>query len=133
VSSAVSNAAGFGSPGLASAVRATIEDTIHFHTVPDYLAAAMAARGGKAVNGTFEAVKCVRNAGHDDFKRLVVFVSADFALSHTHTSMLTDKRSLTEQTLWQSAAVFRYITSANESELIGELAKVRLSLKQLLL
>ena len=65
-----------------SAVGAAEIPTFRFDPVPDDAAAAMVAFGSKGVDGTLEAIESVRPIVHNDHKRFVVVVSADFANSH---------------------------------------------------
>jgi hypothetical protein len=50
--------------------------------MPDYPARAMTARGSDGMDCALKAIEYVTFAGLDDLKRLVVFVSTDFALCH---------------------------------------------------
>src|SRR5262245_42546076 len=54
----------------------------------DDFAAAMGAGRRQGVDCALETVECVRSARHDDLERLVVLVSADFALCHAAVSFL---------------------------------------------
>ena len=62
---------------------AAIDLSVGFHTVPDNPAVAVWAHGRERVNRTFEAIECVMLSGYDHFKRLVIFIFANFACSHT--------------------------------------------------
>jgi hypothetical protein len=57
--------------------------SVSFDPVPDDPATAMRTYGCQRVDRALEAVKRVALAANDDFKRLVVFVLANFACSHT--------------------------------------------------
>jgi hypothetical protein len=48
----------------------------------DNPATAMRAFRGERVDRALEAVECMRFAGEDDLKRIVVVVAADFTLGH---------------------------------------------------
>ena len=62
----------------------TAEDfSVRFHTVADDTAAAVRANRRQRVNCALEAIKGMAFSAHDDFKRLVIIVLADFAFSHT--------------------------------------------------
>ena len=57
--------------------------SVSFDPVPDDPAIAMRTYGRQGMDRALEAVKRVTLAAHDDFKRLVVFVLANLACSHT--------------------------------------------------
>lgn len=57
--------------------------SVGFHTVPDDSAVAVRAHWCQRVDRALEAIEDVMLAGNDHFKRLVVFIFADFAFSHT--------------------------------------------------
>ena len=57
---------------------------IGFHAVSDYPAAAVWANRRERVDCALEAIEGVTLAGNDYFKRLVIFIFADFAYSHTY-------------------------------------------------
>jgi len=62
----------------------TAEDfSVRFHTVADDTAAAVRANRRQRVDCAFEAVESVTLSAHDDFKRLVIIIPANFAFSHT--------------------------------------------------
>ena len=62
----------------------TAEDfSVRFHTVADDTAAAVRANRRQRVNCALEAIERVALSAHDDFKRLVIIVLADFAFRHT--------------------------------------------------
>ena len=49
----------------------------------DDTAIAVRTNGREGVDRALEAIKDVALSGHDDFKRLVIIVLADFAFGHT--------------------------------------------------
>jgi hypothetical protein len=57
--------------------------SVGFHTVPNDSAVAVRADRRQCVDRTFEAIECVMLSGYDHFKRLVIFIFANFACSHT--------------------------------------------------
>ena len=63
-------------------MNAAIDLPIGFHTVPDDPAVAVRADRRQRVDGAFEAIECVMLSGYDHFKRLVIFILANFACSH---------------------------------------------------
>ena len=54
-----------------------------FDTVADDSAITVRANRRQRVDCAFEAIEGVTLSGHNDFKRLVVFVLANFACRHT--------------------------------------------------
>ena len=70
-------------PGRARAVDAAENLSLRFHAVPDDSAVAMRTNRRQRVYRALEAVERVMLAGNDHFKRLVIFVFANFACSHT--------------------------------------------------
>jgi hypothetical protein len=64
-------------------MNAAIDLPIGFHTVPNDPAVAVWADGRQRVDRAFEAIECVMLSGYDHFKRLVIFIFANFACSHT--------------------------------------------------
>ena len=64
---------------LVRTTSAAIEIAFRFNAVADDFAAAMRAFGRQRVDGAFKTVKKVRGAVPDDFQRLVVIISANFA------------------------------------------------------
>jgi hypothetical protein len=64
-------------------MNATIDLSIGFYTVPDDPAIAVWADWGQRVDRAFEAIECVMLSGYDHLKRLVIFIFANFACSHT--------------------------------------------------
>jgi hypothetical protein len=57
--------------------------SIRFHAVADDPAVAVRANRRKRVDRALEAIEGVMLAGDDYFKRLVIFIFANFACSHT--------------------------------------------------
>jgi hypothetical protein len=57
--------------------------SIGFHAVADYSAVAVRANRRERVDCALEAIERVMLAGDDYFKRLVIFIFANFACSHT--------------------------------------------------
>jgi hypothetical protein len=57
--------------------------SVGFYTVPHDPAMAVRAHRRQRVDRAFEAVECVMLSGYDHFKRLVIFILANFACSHT--------------------------------------------------
>ena len=64
-------------------MNAAIDLPIGFHTVSDDSTIAVRADRRQRVDRAFEAIECVMLSGYDHFKRLVVFIFANFACSHT--------------------------------------------------
>ena len=69
--------------GGTRAMNATIDLPIRFHTVPHDPAVAVRADRRQRVDRAFEAIECMMFSGYDHFKRLVIFILANFACSHT--------------------------------------------------
>jgi hypothetical protein len=67
----------------ARAVNATEDLSVGFHTVPHDSAIAVWADRRQRVNCAFEAIERVVLSSYDHFKRLVIFIFANFACSHT--------------------------------------------------
>ena len=65
------------------AVNAAIDLPIGFHAVSNDSAVAVRADRRQRVDRAFEAIECVMFPGYDHFKRLVIFILANFACSHT--------------------------------------------------
>ena len=65
-------------------MNAAIDLSVGFHAVPDDPAVAVWADRRERVDRAFEAVEGVILSGYDPFKRLVIFILANFAFSHTH-------------------------------------------------
>jgi hypothetical protein len=57
--------------------------SIGFHAVADYPAVTMWAHRRERVDCALEAIEGVMLAADDYFKRLVIFIFANFAYSHT--------------------------------------------------
>ena len=72
-------------------VRTAEETAANLDSVSDDSASAMLADRGYRLDSTFEAVKRMPRASGNQFKTLVVIVSANFA--HRHVSLLQKKRS----------------------------------------
>jgi hypothetical protein len=62
---------------------ATEDLSVRFDAMPDYPAVAMWAHRRERVDCALEAIEGVMLAGDDYFKRLVIFIFANFASSHT--------------------------------------------------
>jgi hypothetical protein len=69
--------------GLACAVDTTEDLSVRLDAVADDTAVAVRANRRQRMDRTFEAVESVTLSAHDDFKRLVIFVLANFACRHT--------------------------------------------------
>ena len=69
--------------GRACAVDTTEDFSIRFNAVTDNTAVAVGANRRKRVDCALEAIKGVTLSMHDDLKRLVIIVLADFAFRHT--------------------------------------------------
>ena len=67
---------------LFRAVRAAEEFALRLRAVANYLATAVGASRRERVNGTFKRIEPVRFSSNGDLHRLVVFISAGFALRH---------------------------------------------------
>jgi len=70
-------------PGSARAVDTAEDLLVCFNAVSDDSAMAVRANRRQRVDRALEAVERVMLAGNDHFKRLVIFVFANFACSHT--------------------------------------------------
>ena len=57
--------------------------SVGFDAVPDDPAIAVWADWRQRVDRAFEAIECVMLSGYDHLKRLVIFIFANFACSHT--------------------------------------------------
>jgi hypothetical protein len=66
-------------------MNATIDLPVGFHTVPHDPAVAVRADRRQCVDRAFETIECVMFSGYDHFKRLVIFILANFACSHTQS------------------------------------------------
>jgi hypothetical protein len=64
-------------------MNATEDLSIGFHAVSDDAAVAVRADRRQRVDRAFETIECVMLSGYDYFKRLVIFIFANFACSHT--------------------------------------------------
>ena len=64
-------------------MNAAIDLFVGFHAVPDDPAVAVWAHRRQRVDCAFEAVERVMLSGYDHFKRLVIFILANFAFGHT--------------------------------------------------
>jgi hypothetical protein len=64
-------------------MNATIDLSIGFHTVPDNSAFTMRADRRQRVDRALEAIECVMLSRDDYLKRLVIFILANFACTHT--------------------------------------------------
>ncbi len=64
-------------------MNAAIDLCVGFHAMPDDPAVAVRANRRQCVDRAFEAIECVMLSGYDHFKRLVIFIFANFACSHT--------------------------------------------------
>jgi hypothetical protein len=64
-------------------MNAAIDLSVRFHAVPDDPAIAVWADRRQRVDRTFEAIECVMLSGYHHFERLVIFIFANFACSHT--------------------------------------------------
>jgi hypothetical protein len=68
---------------FARAVDAAEDLSVSFNAMTNDPAIAMRANRRQRVDGALETVESVTLPGHDHFKRLVVFVLANFACTHT--------------------------------------------------
>ena len=64
-------------------MNATEDFSVGFHTVPNDSTIAMWADWCQRVDRALEAIEGVMLAGYDHFKRLVIFIFANFTCSHT--------------------------------------------------
>ena len=69
--------------GRACAVDTTEDLSVRFDAVADDTAVAMGAYRRQRVDRALEAIENVTLTAHDHFKRLVIFVLANFAFGHT--------------------------------------------------
>jgi len=69
--------------GRTRAMNAAIDLPISFHTVPHDPTIAVWADRRQRVDRALEAIERVMLSGYDHLKRLVIFVFANFACSHT--------------------------------------------------
>ena len=56
--------------------------SVGLHAVADHPAVAVRANRRQRVDRAFEAIEGMTLAGNDHFKRLVIFILANFACSH---------------------------------------------------
>ena len=59
--------------------------SVRFHAMPDYAAIAVRTNRRQRVDCALEAIEGVTLPGHDHFKRLVIFILANFTCSHTQS------------------------------------------------
>jgi hypothetical protein len=64
-------------------MNAAIDLSVGFYAMPDNPAVTVRADRRQRVDRAFETIECVMLPGYDHFKRLVVFILANFACSHT--------------------------------------------------
>ena len=64
-------------------MNAAIDLSVGFHAMPDDPAVAVWADRRQRVDRALEAIECVVLSGYDHFKRLVIFILANFTCSHT--------------------------------------------------
>jgi hypothetical protein len=57
--------------------------SIRLYAMPHDPAVAVRTNRRQRVDRAFEAIECVMLSGYDYFKRLVIFILANFACSHT--------------------------------------------------
>jgi hypothetical protein len=72
-------------PALRAQWDAAKDLSVSFNTVPDNPAVAMRANRRQRVDGALETVEGVVLPADDHFKRLVIFVFANLACSHTQS------------------------------------------------
>ena len=65
------------------AMNAAEDFAVGFHPVPNDSTIAMRANWCQSVDRAFEAIERVMLTGYDHFKRLIIFILANFACSHT--------------------------------------------------
>lgn len=71
--------------GRTRAMNAAEDLSLRFDTVSDDPAIAVRAHWRQRMDRAFEAIECVMLSGYDHFKRLVIFILANFTCSHTIT------------------------------------------------
>jgi hypothetical protein len=71
--------------GGTRAMNAAEDLSVGFHTMPHDSTIAVWADRRQRVDRAFEAIECVMLSGYDHFKRLVIFILANFACSHTES------------------------------------------------
>lgn len=64
-------------------MNAAIDLSVGFHAMADDPAVAVWADRRQRVDRAFKAIERVMLSGYDHFKRLVIFIFANFACSHT--------------------------------------------------
>ena len=64
--------------------------SVGFHTVPNDSTIAMRTDWCQRVDRALETIEGVMLAGYDHFKRLVIFIFANFACSHTQLFRASD-------------------------------------------
>jgi hypothetical protein len=64
--------------------------SVGFHAVSDNSAVAVRTDRRQRVDCAFEAIEGVMLSGYDHFKRLVIFILANFACSHTQLFRASD-------------------------------------------
>jgi len=69
--------------GRACTVDTTEDFSVRFYAVADDAAIAVWANRRECVDRAFEAIEGVALSANDDFKRLIIFVLANFACRHT--------------------------------------------------
>jgi len=69
--------------GRSCAIDTTEDFSVCFNAVADDTAIAVRANRRQRVNCALEAIERLALSAHDDFKRLVIIVLADFAFRHT--------------------------------------------------
>jgi hypothetical protein len=63
-------------------VGTAVKGAFGFHPMADNLDPAVRTAGRQGMNGTFKAIEGVGGSLHDDIKRFIVIVSANFTLGH---------------------------------------------------
>jgi hypothetical protein len=64
-------------------MNAAIDLSVGFHAMSDDPAVAVWADWRQRVDRALEAIECVMLSGYDHFKRLVIFILANFTCTHT--------------------------------------------------
>jgi hypothetical protein len=91
--------------------------SVSFDPVPDDPAIAMRTYGRQRVDRALEAVKCVALAAHDHVKRLIVFILANFAFSHTQ--LLRAAGGAWRCFIWSDELIFDLIPPASPMPATG--------------
>jgi len=74
---------------LARAMCATVKLPItNFHAMPNDLTSTMCTFGGERMDGAFETIEHMPLSAKHHLKRLVIFISTDFALSHCSSFLI---------------------------------------------